>query len=351
MRSIRMLAALTGTLTLASACGGDGGTPPTENQPPVAIFTAPSCTVGLACAFTADPSTDDAAVTGWAWDFNGDLATDASTKDASFTFAAAGSIPVRLIVSDAEGLADTVTNNVTVAPATPGNTPPTASFTFVTPNCTAGTPCGFHSTSTDADGTVEGWTWNFGDATTPGETEDVTHTYTAAGTYTVTLTVTDNLGLASAAATQQLVVSAPASQDCTTTGRTAACTLTPSARVTVKIRIVSTSCELSGNKIEVTAPRQQTAFFNLCNRTPGEEYTITDAAGAPLVIQAGTPIALKFTGGNPGANDPPTGDAGIKISGGYPNWTLNIDDGGAANTAGEPDFDDVVLSVQATVAP
>ena len=351
MRSIRLLAVLTGTVTLASACGGDGGTPPNENQAPVAVFSAPSCTVGVVCAFTANPSTDDVAVTGWNWDFNGDLAADATTKDASTTFAAAGTVPVRLIVTDAAGLADTTTNNVTVAPAAPGNVAPTASFTFVTPNCTAGTPCGFHSTSTDADGTVAGWTWNFGDATTPGETEDVTHTYAAAGTYTVTLTVTDNMGLASTAATQQLVVSAPASQDCTTTGRTAACTLTPTARVTVKITVVSTACELSGNKLEVTAPRLQTAFFNLCNRTPGEEYTVTDAAGAPLVIEAGTPIALKFTGGAAGPIDPPTGDAGIKITGSYPNWTLNIDDGGAAGTPGEPDFNDVVLSVQATLAP
>jgi len=352
MRSIRMLAALTGTLTLASACGGDGGTPPSDNLPPVAIFTAPSCTVGVACAFTATPSTDDAAVTGWAWDFNGDLAApEATTKDASFSFPAVGIAPVRLIVTDAEGLADTVTNNVTVGPATPGNVAPTASFTFVTATCTAGTPCGFHSTSTDADGTVEGWTWNFGDTSTPGETEDVTHTYAAPGTYTVSLIATDNLGLASSASTQQLTVLAPASQDCVTTGRTSACTLTPSARVTVKIVVVSTACELSGNKIEVTAPRLQTAFFNLCNRTAGEEYTVTDAAGAPLVIEAGTPIALKFSGGPAGAGDPPTGDAGIQIDGTYPNWTLNIDDGGAAGTGGEPDFDDVVLSVQATLAP
>ncbi|MBA3761343.1 MAG: PKD domain-containing protein, partial [Gemmatimonadales bacterium] len=323
MQSIRLLAVLTGTVTLASACGGDGGTPPDENQAPVAIFTSPTnCVAGVACNFT-NASTDDAAVTTWSWDFDGaGTAPNVLTSSASFTFAAQGTFPVTLTVGDAQGLTNAVTQNVIVAAAPgPVNVAPTASFTFVTPNCTAGTPCGFHSTSTDADGTVAGWAWNFGDATTPGETEDVTHTYAAAGTYTVTLTVTDNRGLASTAATQQLVVSAPASQDCTTTGRTAACTLTPSARVTIKITVVSTACELSGNKLEVTAPRLQTAFFNLCNRTPGEEYTVTDAAGAPLVFEAGTPIALKFTGGAAGPNNPPTGDAGIQITGSYPNWT------------------------------
>ncbi|MDQ3207644.1 MAG: PKD domain-containing protein [Gemmatimonadota bacterium] len=345
MRSIRMLAALTGTLTLASACG-DGGTG-TSNQNPTAAFTE-VCTQ-LSCVFTDASADTDGTITGWSWNF-GDGATATVQAPPAHVYAAAGPKTVTLTVTDDDGGTNTATRTVTVN-AGPANVAPTASFTFVTPNCTAGTPCGFHSTSTDADGTVAGWAWNFGDATTPGETEDVTHTYAAAGTYTVTLTVTDNLGLASTAATQQLVVSAPASQDCTTTGRTAACTLTPSARVTIKITVVSTACELSGNKIEVTAPRLQTAFFNLCNRTPGEEYTVTDAAGAPLVFEAGTPIALKFTGGAAGPNNPPTGDAGIQITGSYPNWTLNIDDGGAAGTPGEPDFNDVVLSVQATLAP
>ena len=348
MRSIRLLAVMTGTVTLASACGGDGGTPPDENEAPVAVFAAPSCTVGVVCAFTASSSSDDAAVTGWNWDFNGDLAADATTRDASFNFAAAGSVPVRLIVTDAEGLADTTTNNVQVAPATPGNVAPTAAFTAPT-DCTAGTPCGFTSTSTDADGTIATTAWNFGDGDV-ANTPAATHTYTAAGTYTVTLTVTDNLGLASTPATQQVVVTPAASQDCTTAGTTVDCSLTMTQRVTVKIVVQSEACELSGNKIDVIAPRAQTAFFNLCNRTPGEEYTVLDAAGAPLVFDASTILALRFTQGPQGTN-PPVSDPGIQISGSYPTWTLNIDDGGAAGTPGEPDFNDVVLSVQATLAP
>src|SRR5918995_2911812 len=188
MRSIRMLAALAAAVALGSACGGDNGPGPDENDPPVAIFAAPSCTVGTSCAFTADPSTDDNAVTGWGWDFNGDLTNEATTKDASFTFQTEGSIPVRLIVSDAEGLADTVINNVTVTAAPVVNTPPPASFTLPA-ECVAGTPCGVHSTSLDPDGTIapEGTTWDFGDGSTDETGIDVTHTYAAAGSYTVTL--------------------------------------------------------------------------------------------------------------------------------------------------------------------
>jgi PKD repeat protein len=230
-----------------------------------------------------------------------------------------------------------------------GNLPPVASFDLPT-SCFAGTPCGFHSTSTDADGTIASTQWTFGDAGT-ADTPDATHTYAAAGTFAVTLTVTDDKGATSAPATQQLTVSPAASQGCTTTGTTVACSLTMAARVTVKIILVSEACELSGNDFYVTAPRFQTAFQNLCNRTPGQEYIVTDADGTtPLVFTAGTPIALRFNQGPQGTN-PPLSDPGIQITGSYPNWTLNIDDGGAAGTPGEPDFNDAVLRVQATLAP
>ena len=69
MRSIRMLAALTGILTLASACGDGGGTEPPPNRPPVAGFTE-VCTQ-LSCVFT-DASTDpdgNTTITGRSWNF------------------------------------------------------------------------------------------------------------------------------------------------------------------------------------------------------------------------------------------------------------------------------------------
>jgi PKD repeat protein len=290
-------------------------------------------------------------VTTWTWDFDGaGTAPNGTTASASFTFAAQGTYPVMLTVGDAEGLTHSVTRDVVVAAPPVNNVLPTASFVLPT-DCVAGTPCGFQSTSTDQDGTIASvdTDWTFGDGGT-GEGTNATHTYATAGTFTVTLTVIDNLG-GTASATQQLVVTAPASQDCTTTGTFVSCSLTVTQRATIRITMVSEACQLSGNKLEVTAPRAQTAFFNLCNRVPGDEYIVTDAGGAPLVFEAGTVLTLRFTQGTAGPTDPPTGDPGIQVDGTYPTWTLNIDDGGAAGTDGEPDFDDAVLSVQATLAP
>jgi hypothetical protein len=50
------------------------------------------------------------------------------------------------------------------------------------------------SGSTDPDGTIVSYEWDFGDGTT-GTGQSITHGYTATGTYSVTLTVTDNCGV------------------------------------------------------------------------------------------------------------------------------------------------------------
>jgi PKD repeat protein len=342
MRSIRLLAAATFILVLGSGCGGDGGNVG-PNTPPVAAFTAPTCTVSTPCSFTSTSTDADGTISTSAWEFgDGNTAPGATATN---TFATAGTYHVKLTVTDNAGASADVTHDVTVGAT--ANVPPTANFDL--PSCTAGTPCGFHSTSTDADGTIASTDWDFGDTGT-GEGADVTHTYAAAGTFNVTMLVTDNGG-ATGTATKSLTVSPAASQDCTTTDTVVDCSLGMTSRVTVKVIMASRACQLTGNKLSATAPVAQTIFFNLCNRPVGEEYTIKDGTGATLVFTAGSTLGLRFQQGTAGPLDPPTGDPGIQIQGSFPTWTLNIDDGGAAGTQGEPDFDDVVLTVQATLAP
>jgi len=70
-----------------------------------------------------------------------------------------------------------------------GNTPPVANFSFATNGLTAS----FTDGSTDSDGTIASRSWNFGDGTSSTATNP-SKTYAAAGTYNVSLTVTDNGG-------------------------------------------------------------------------------------------------------------------------------------------------------------
>ncbi|WP_285706002.1 LamG-like jellyroll fold domain-containing protein [Microtetraspora sp. NBRC 16547] len=81
----------------------------------------------------------------------------------------------------------------------PPNQEPTASFTAT---CTD-LECSFDAgASSDPDGSITGYAWDFGDGTT-GTGTTATHAYPAAGDYTVKLTVTDN---ASATGTHSEVV-------------------------------------------------------------------------------------------------------------------------------------------------
>ena len=73
------------------------------------------------------------------------------------------------------------------------NNPPNASFTY---SCT-GLSCNFDGTpSSDTEGSIASYAWNFGDGTS-GAGPTTSHTYSTGGTYNVALTVTDSGGLTS----------------------------------------------------------------------------------------------------------------------------------------------------------
>ncbi len=92
-------------------------------------------------------------------------------------------------------------------PGPPANQPPVASFTSP---CTE-LACSFDgSASSDPDGTVTTWAWNFGDGQT-GTGATASHAYGSPGTYTVTLTVTDNAGRTGSSARPLTVAGPPGS--------------------------------------------------------------------------------------------------------------------------------------------
>ena len=84
-------------------------------------------------------------------------------------------------------LATNLALNTATAPA--ANQPPTADFTS---SCSA-LNCSFTSTSSDPDGTIASYSWNFGDGAT-STAQNPSRTYSAGGSYSVRLTVTDNRG-------------------------------------------------------------------------------------------------------------------------------------------------------------
>jgi len=98
------------------------------------------------------------------------------------------------------------------------NVPPTAVIS-ASPACAqVSVPISFSATgSADPDGTIASYSWNFGDSTTATGAQ-VTHSFATAGTFRVTLTVTDNSGAQGTAAIDVTTISGPLPASVTVSG-------------------------------------------------------------------------------------------------------------------------------------
>ncbi|MGW4652231.1 S8 family serine peptidase [Kitasatospora sp. NPDC004289] len=160
--------------------GGTGG--------PDATFVSTCDRASRACTFDASLSSGSGLT--HRWDF-GDGTTGTGAQPVH-TYAAYGTYTVTLTSTDSSGR--TSGNRTTFRLLEPGhNDRPAAVFGAF---CTVNGNCSFDGAkSYDPDGTVAAYSWNFGDGTS-GSGQQVSHTfpYSASGTYTTTLTVTDNQG-------------------------------------------------------------------------------------------------------------------------------------------------------------
>jgi 3-phytase len=93
------------------------------------------------------------------------------------------------VVTNSQGSATSDPATLTVT----SNNPPTADFSYAIKKKRVT----FTDHTTDSDGTIVSWFWNFGDSKTSSDQNPI-HRYTKFGTYTVTLTVNDDGGAANA---------------------------------------------------------------------------------------------------------------------------------------------------------
>ena len=137
----------------------------------------------------SDADGDTLTVTGNTSPLNGAVTVAANgafsyTPPADFN----GSDSFTYTIGDGNGGAATATVSITVTPVNDG---PVASFGSA---CTD-LDCAFTDGSTDIDGTIVAWSWDFGDGATSA-VQSPTHGYAAVdGIYTVTVAVTGEAGL------------------------------------------------------------------------------------------------------------------------------------------------------------
>lgn len=158
---------------------------------PVAGFMhIPVCS-GNTIAFTDTSSVDPSAtITSYLWTF-GDGSLSSSIQNPNHLYAGPGTYTVTLTVRTSDSCANTVSAAVIVFDA------PQTSFTFNN-SCLSDSVLFTNNSANPSDGTVAGWSWNFGDGTSINTSVwSPQHLYSTPGNYSVTLiTLSSNLSCA-----------------------------------------------------------------------------------------------------------------------------------------------------------
>lgn len=159
---------------------------PLTANPNFVPITCDGFTVNFSQSSSGNPNT-------FLWDFGDPLSGAANTSNLPnpvHTFSDTGVYNVKLLVSISGQCSDSITKPIKVYPGfLPG---------FLTsPALCVGVPIQFTDTTYSRYGAVNSWRWDFGDPATLADTshlQNPVYTYTAPGTYTVELRVTNDKG-------------------------------------------------------------------------------------------------------------------------------------------------------------
>lgn len=196
-------AAGTYTITLAITNGSNSSSATstvTVTDPPVleAGFTANATTgtIPMTVQFT-DTSTGD--VAGWEWNF-GDGSSNVSVQSPVYIFESSGAYTVRLTVYN-DTASSTKSCTIYAIDEDGDEDDGVILAAYFTANVTSGTvplTVQFNDTST---GDADEWIWSFGDGSSYETSQNVTHTFSSAGTYSVAMTIANGTSSNSTAMT------------------------------------------------------------------------------------------------------------------------------------------------------
>jgi PKD repeat protein len=279
-------------------------------QQPVAIIEEPNQSRTIARGRSiefhgdADNTDDEDDELRFNWSFPGGTPATSTRDEVKVFFNTAGTFTVTLTVTDSQGRTSAPVSRV-ITVTGPANMTPTASIDAPAGDVSVaqGGTVNFMGTGTDPDGnTPLTYSWNFGGgapnstAQNPGDV-----TFDTAGTFTVTFTVTDSLGLSSEPVTRTVTV-APV-------GMPAAEIVAPAMNVSVLPRGKAT---FKGAAVGVDNPRFRWTFEGgnpkkSTRQNPGVvrfdkvgmhkvTLTVTDGAGVSL-----TPVTRVVTVARPNA--------------------------------------------------
>jgi len=216
----------------------------------------------------------DGSIVSHGWSF-GD-GTSGAGSVVSHTYTAVGTYTAVLTVTDSQGL--TASQSVQIQVTAP-NINPTAVIAASTTSGVAPLAVTFNgSGSSDPDGTISSYAWNFGDGTT-GSGATAGKTFSAAGTYTVTLTVTDNRG--GKGVSSAVIQVSPNQSKVLRVGSITLAVVTTSSGKSVRVTVRVTD----GNGVAQSGVTVSAAFSGLISRNVSGK---TDTSGVAVLSSPST---------------------------------------------------------------
>lgn len=282
-------------VVLLAACGGGGGGSSSPNPPAgttappsvPAITATPNAPLALAAVAFSAASTDPGGLAlSYQWNF-GD-GSSASGATASHAYATGGTYTVKVTATNSAGLTSTGSAALKVL-YLPTAAPQSSQLTAY-----SGQAVSFTANATDPNGGTLSYQWDFGDGGS-ATTAAPTHAYSAAGSYTVKLTVTNTAGGTASGTLAQSVVSASTNTlvvDCAGSGCAASSPNNYSGSGVGTWRYVNNTASdasLNLNIGGVVAGKKVTLLFS--NGTSGKAAT-APTAGALMVPVQGAPAGV-----------------------------------------------------------
>ena len=158
----------------------------TIHAPPVSSFSYSFDCIKDSVFFTNTSSTPSGSLAGSFWNF-GEQGGTSNSVNPVYHYNASGFFTVSLIATSSFSCSGTNTLVVDLSNKV------AASFTNTSVNQCLGTTINFNDGSTYALSPISAWAWNFGDGNISSQ-QNTSHTYTTAGTFTVTLISSANDG-------------------------------------------------------------------------------------------------------------------------------------------------------------
>ncbi len=148
------------------------------------LYTPPDPTDLDFISFTDTSNDSDGSIVSWLWDF-GD-GNSSHLRNPVHQYGDDGFFTVMLTITDNNNSKNFTTQQLLIS-----NVGPTAQFHVSTDQTTPGKTIEFTDESTDPDGSIETWYWEFGDGST-SFLRNPSHEYDTFGTFQVNLTVNDD---------------------------------------------------------------------------------------------------------------------------------------------------------------